>query len=381
MKKILIFVPNYFPGYLSGGIARTIFNTAEWLGGEVEFLIVTRDRDLGSEQPYPGVQRGQWVTMGNSKVRYLEPDELSFLALAQIVKKIEHDILHLNSFFDSVFSIKLLILRRLGWINSREVILAPRGEFVPGPLSINYSKKKVYIELSRFLGLYKGVRWHASSSHETQGIANAMRIPAATVHSAIDLPIKNSAFLRIHKSDGEEFKVVFLSRLTREKNLDGALRILQLVHQSIQFDIVGPKEDPAYWHECEELLLRLPAHVTARYLGPISPEEVFDCLSKYDLFFLPSHGENYGHVIAESIAVGTRVLISQATPWRNLVEDGVGWDLDLSDHSAFANVLDDQAILPAKARMALRENVQSAAVKRLFNPMALYQNRLLYSLI
>ncbi|MBC7490250.1 MAG: glycosyltransferase, partial [Glaciimonas sp.] len=371
----------YFPGYLSGGIARTIFNTAEWLGHEIEFLIVTRDRDLGSEQPYAGVQRGMWVTMGNSKVRYLEPDELTLFSLAKIVNKTEHDVLHLNSFFDSVFSIKLLLLCRLRWIKSRQVILAPRGEFVAGPLSIKYSKKKIYIELSRFFGFYKGVKWHASSPHEAQGIVNAMRMPAATVNSAIDLPVKNSVALRIQLPVGNELKVVFLSRLTREKNLDGALRILQRVHQSMQFDIVGPKEDHAYWQECEALLIRLPPHVTARYLGPIPPEKVFDCLSKYDLFFLPSHGENYGHVIAESIAVGTRVLISQATPWRNLDEDGIGWDLDLTDHTAFANVLDEQAVLPSKDRVALRESVRRAAVKRLFNPMALDQNRLLYSLI
>lgn len=59
MKTVLIFVPNYFPGYMSGGIARTVLNTVEWLGDEFTFLIVTRDRDLGSDRPYEGVPRGQ----------------------------------------------------------------------------------------------------------------------------------------------------------------------------------------------------------------------------------------------------------------------------------------------------------------------------------
>ena len=379
MRSILIFVPNYFPGYMSGGIARTIVNTVEWLGNDFEFLIVTRDRDLGSDTPYEQIPRGAWVSLGKSKVRYLAPDELTLPALARLVNETKHDILHLNSFFDSVFTIKLLILLRLRRIHSRKVVMSPRGEFVEGPLHIKYLKKKIYIVLSRFAKLYKDIHWHASSVHEAAGIVKAMSISESTVCSAIDLPIKDSGALSTGVPQGKEFKVVFLSRLTREKNLDGALRILQLVHQPMQFDIVGPKEDIDYWRECEALFGQLPTYVKARYLGPISPEDVFECLTKYDLFLFPSHGENYGHVIAESISVGTRVLISRETPWRDLVNDGVGWDLDIGDHAEFAKVLDDLANQPPDGRVAIRESVRRAASIRLFNSEALDHNRILYS--
>lgn len=379
MISVLIFVPNYFPGYMSGGIARTILNTSEWLGNDFKFLIVTRDRDLGSDLPYENIQHGVWVSMGVSKVRYLSPNELALSALAQLVKETKHDILHLNSFFDPVFTIKLLLLLRLKCIHSPKILLSPRGEFVEGPLHIKYKKKKLYILLSKFAGFYNGIHWHASSSHESEGITKAMGIPASAVQTAIDLPIKDSGFIPTGMPEGKELKVVFLSRLTREKNLDGALHILQLVRQPMLFDIVGPKEDIHYWRECEALLAQLPSHVKARYLGPIPPEEVFTCLTKYDLFLFPSHGENYGHVIAESISVGTRVLTSQCTPWRNLVDDGVGWDLDVRDHAAFAKVLDDLALQPYHVRNDLRESVRRAASLRLHSAEAIEHNRMLYS--
>src|SRR3546814_17574361 len=37
-------------------------------------------------------------------------------------------------------------------------------------------------------------------------------------------------------------------------------------------------------------------------------------------------GENYGHVIAEALEAGLRLLISDQTPWRGLAEAGVGHD-------------------------------------------------------
>jgi len=43
--NILCFVAYYPPGYKSGGPVRTIANMVEHLGDELDFRIVTRDRD------------------------------------------------------------------------------------------------------------------------------------------------------------------------------------------------------------------------------------------------------------------------------------------------------------------------------------------------
>jgi len=379
MKTILTFVPNYFPGYMSGGIARTILNTTEWLGSEFRFLIVTRDRDLGSDQAYPDIRLGAWNTLGNAQVRYLAPAELSLRRLADFINATRYDILHLNSFFDSVFTIKLLLLLRLKKIRPPSIVLSPRGEFVAGPLRIKYPKKKLYIELSKLLGFYDLVKWHGSSEHEADGIAVAMKLPMQTVKVAIDLPIREANFGRPADFGSDRLRVVFLSRLTREKNLDGALRILQGVTSDISFDIIGPQEDPKYWNECRALLADLPSNVHADYLGAVSPDRVFDTLGQYDLFLFPSHGENYGHVIAESISVGTRVLVSQSTPWRNLEADGLGWDIDLQDTRRFVEIIEMLARQSPSDRMAARARARTSAVARLFNPDALEQNRLLFT--
>src|SRR5690606_13640230 len=58
----------------------------------------------------------------------------------------------------------------------------------------------------------------------------------------------------------------------------------------------------------------------------------FSCLKGVDTF-------------REALRVGTPVLISDRTPWRNLADVGIGWDLPLSDKQAFADCLEQLAAL------------------------------------
>ena len=43
------------------------------------------------------------------------------------------------------------------------------------------------------------------------------------------------------------------------------------------------------------------------------------------LFLLPSHSENFGLVIAESMAHGVPALVTDTTPWRELSRLELGW--------------------------------------------------------
>jgi glycosyltransferase involved in cell wall biosynthesis len=79
---------------------------------------------------------------------------------------------------------------------------------------------------------------------------------------------------------------------------------------------------------------------------------VIDTLKPYDLFFLPSWNENYGHVIVESLASGCPVLLSDQTPWHDLVEYDAGWEFSLNDAEKFAQKI-DQLIVKSKVEYAL----------------------------
>ncbi|MDT4865495.1 Glycosyl transferases group 1 [compost metagenome] len=212
-----------------------------------------------------------------------------------------------------------------------------------------------------------------------------MGVPASQIKIAIDLPVlqMSSSFLSVSekKNDGV-LKIIFLSRLSPMKNLDFALQVLIHLNCNIQFDIYGPVEDPRYWEKCKLLIEALPDNINCTYFGSAAPENVRNIFSSYDLFFFPTRGENYGHVVAESISVGTPVLLSDQTPWRNLEADGLGWDIPLDNIHKFADKINIVAQLSPLDREQQRIIVKQRAQERLLDPAATEANReLFYSLV
>ncbi len=86
-------------------------------------------------------------------------------------------------------------------------------------------------------------------------------------------------------------------------------------------------------------------------------------LPGYDRFFLAPFSENFGHAINEALSAGVPVVISDKTPWRNLQEKGMGWDLPLDNRRAFIEVI--EAMASAKA-----------SGKALFRPMDIFNSYL-----
>ena len=133
-----------------------------------------------------------------------------------------------------------------------------------------------------------------------------------------------------------QIRLVFLSRIDRMKNLDFALAVLSKCETPVRFDIYGPVTHQDYWRECQRHMTALPPHIEVRYHGAIANSDVSRTLAAYDLFFLPTLGENFCHAIFDALEVGLPVLISDQTPWRDLEEMEAGWSLPLSDPSVFA---------------------------------------------
>jgi glycosyltransferase involved in cell wall biosynthesis len=379
---VLAFINNYLPGYKAGGIPRSMINTVENLSKYISFWIVTRDRDLGDTKPYSSIRKDQWQTVGSAKVYYLSPQTSSFRNLKNLILTTKHDILYLNSFFDT-FTIKMLLIRKLGGITFTPVIIAPRGEFASAALKIKYLKKLVFIQFVRFMGLYKDITWHASSKFEEKDITDRMKINKNLIHNALDLPTKFLADDSISSlpdpaTNYDGLKVVFLSRISRVKNLEYALQILSKVRARVFFDIYGTLEDLKYWNECQELIKKLPDNIKVKYMGIVKPDMVVPVFSFYDLFLFPSGGENYGHVIAESLTAGTPVLISDKTPWKNLQKDNIGWDFSLDQRGSFIEIIENCAAMSLEERLKKRESIKSMIDNYLLDPVVLEANRELF---
>jgi glycosyltransferase involved in cell wall biosynthesis len=321
--RVLCFVDYYLPGYKGGGAIRTIVNMVDHLGDEIEFLIVTRDRDLKSTEPYSSVLVDEWSHAGKARIFYASPATLSPKGLTRLLRNTPHDILYLNSFFSPCATGIPLLIRRLGFYGRQPVILAPRGEFSPGALALKSTKKSAYIRFVNVFGLYRKVVWQASSEYEADDIRRALGGFVKNVYIAPDLlprltqDVELSEVFQSGMRATGPLRVVFLSRISPVKNLDYLLGILLKVKISLQLTIYGPTEDTDYWAKCQNIIQALPSHILVTYAGEVIPTDVSKTFANHDLFVFPTRGENFGHVIFESLAVGTSVLVSDQTPWQS----------------------------------------------------------------
>jgi glycosyltransferase involved in cell wall biosynthesis len=341
--RILTFVQYYLPGFKSGGPVRTIANMVDHLGDELEFLIVTSDRDALDAKPYDDVSVDSWNTLGKAKVFYASPKARSLRAFSRLIRETPHDTIYLNSFFNPVFTLFPLLARAFKLIPKCPVVIAPRGEFSRGALELKAWKKIGCIHAAKALGIYKDLTWQASSEHEAEDIRRTMGQATSNIHLAPDLPpaidLTREPEWGVQSRTGP-LRIVFLSRITPKKNLDFAIETLKNINRPVIFHIYGATNDAEYWRKCKQELELLPPSVEVQYCGEIPHSSVSQMLRKYDLFFLPTKGENYGHVIFEALASGVPVLISDRTPWKNLKTLGVGIDLPIGDALDFAKEID-----------------------------------------
>ncbi|MGQ0659182.1 MAG: glycosyltransferase family 4 protein [Chromatiales bacterium] len=338
--SVLVFSDYYLPGFKGGGTPRTISNLVAYLGDEFDFSVITRNRDCGDSVPYTDVAQEGWVRVGKTQVSYLSDGSYSLPAIARLMYETPCEVLYFNSLFSPKFTLLPLCLWRLGISQARRAVLAPRGELSDGALSIKRNRKRAFLVIARALGVVDRVLWQASGVHEKDDIRRWF--PHAAVVVAPDLPgpapILGQAAVRAPKSAGE-LKLVFLGRIAPVKNLKQALDLLRPLSCNVVFDIYGPIEDLNYWKGCQRIIATLPANVTVRYKGAVAHEAVPTILGAYHVFYLPTLGENFSHVMLEALSCGCPVLTSDRTPRRNLEDVGAGWDVPLEDTKRFVSIL------------------------------------------
>jgi glycosyltransferase involved in cell wall biosynthesis len=80
-----------------------------------------------------------------------------------------------------------------------------------------------------------------------------------------------------------------------------------------------------YGAEVERMIREKGLGETVLMTGHVDGELREALLGNAKLFVLPSYSENFGLVIAESLARGRPVITTTATPWKELKEWGAGW--------------------------------------------------------
>lgn len=271
------------------------------------------------------------------------PDMLNWLK----VNNKEIDIIHNHSLWmmPNVYA---------GWVASKynkPLVVSPRGTLSQWAMSSGSSIKKIFWPLLQRPSLRKTVCFHATAYSEYEDIRKqGFKQPVAIIPNGIDIP---PIYQKTTKS---KRTLLFLGRIHPVKGIDillNAWSVLEKNYPNWVLKIVGP-DNNGYLNTMKQLAKELNLQ-NVIFHEAIFGEQKLQAYNNADLFVLPSHTENFGVAVAESLASGTPVIVTKGTPWQVVESVGSGWWIDIGKE-ALVNCLQTALSLDDDILMRMGQN-------------------------
>ncbi|MES2695336.1 MAG: glycosyltransferase [Verrucomicrobiota bacterium] len=127
--------------------------------------------------------------------------------------------------------------------------------------------------------------------------------------------------------------------------------------------MAGPADHP-YGREMQNLERSLGISSQVTWTGMLTGDLKWGAYYQSEAFILPSHQENFGLVVAESLACSRPVLISnKVNIWREIVSDDGGF-VETDDEPGALRLIERFHALSPAARQTMRENASASFQKR-----------------
>lgn len=345
LKRVLVFIDWFTPGYKAGGPVRSMVNMIDHLAGNFAFDVVTRNTEYMESVPYPNVMSNQWNSIApNVRVWYASSEKESITTWRKLIATESYNSIYINGIYSLKYSILPLLAAKME--KHSHIIVAPRGMLAPSAINVKRGKKELFLKMGRAIGLYNNVLWHTTNEKESSEVKSTFGASSKTA-TAANLPRKQQQIFKPIAKQPGELSICSFARISPEKNTLFALQSLKSIKtdSKITFHLYGQIYNQEYWQQCLEEINTLPANISAVHKGVVTADEVGANIANYHIMYLPSRGENFGHVILESLMAARPVLISDQTPWRNLEAKKCGWDLPLDDMEGFTQVIENVTAL------------------------------------
>lgn len=242
--------------------------------------------------------------------------------------------------------------RRVPLINS------PRGMMSPWAWQHHRLRKQFARRFIHPRALEATAGWHATSQEEAQDIrALGFTQPICVAPNGVEAPDPNEVaaaeahWRKICPDVSTRPTAVFYSRFHRKK------RVLELIDTWVTqapsdwlLLLVGIPEEYSV-HQLESYILRASGSGRIRVFDGRRQPPPYAVAS---LFLLPSHNENFGLSIAEAMAHGVPILVTDTTPWNAIESVGGGWCVPWSSYSLYleAALREDVSSLQARGQTA-----------------------------
>lgn len=192
----------------------------------------------------------------------------------------------------------------------------------------------------------KGVRLTPVIDAISDAVADAVKVRYDRDATVIANGIDTAAFaVRKHKTKADRknsFRIACVGRLkTKVKGQDILVKAVSMLPENLRsqvtLDLIGEGESH---DELSALISSLGLEGSVHLAGTFSQDYLYKNMCGYDLFVLPSRYEGFGLTVAEAMAAGVPVLVSDAMGPFEVIERGrCGYSFTCGDASACRDAL------------------------------------------
>lgn len=333
--KVLQIVPSI--SLIYGGPSQMVIGLSSALikqGVEVTVVTTNSNGDVG--QPPLDVPLNQPLMENGYQIIYFPCSpfrryKFSLDLVNWLVKEANYyDIAHIHALFSPVSTAAATVCR----FKKLPYLLRPLGTLDPADLRKKQQLKKLYAALLERPNLAGSAGVHFTSQQECQvserfGIQTQDYVVPLGVNFPQSLPEKGKIAHQLGIPSQVPL-IVFMSRIDPKKGLDLLLpALLTLLEKGLDFHFVlagSNPQDPTYENQIKQ---QIEGSVLAKHTtitGFVAGETKLGLLQDADLLVLPSYYENFGIAVAEAMALGTPVVISdQVHIWEAVKKAAAGW--------------------------------------------------------
>lgn len=218
-----------------------------------------------------------------------------------------YDIIHVHGVFNHVSDFAPRIARRL----QRPYGISPRGSL--GAWSMGMRRplaKRLFLRLLVGANFRRAAFAHFTSDQERREAAAYVHpVSACVIPNGVPVPL--AAAPRVEHADGV-FRLAFVSRIDPKKGLEivlAAVAALMRQGRAIELTVAGTGSD-TYLASLRASATDLGVADRVRWVGFLDGPAKEALLAQADAFVLPSRNESFGMAVAEALAAGVPVVVS-----------------------------------------------------------------------
>ncbi|HEY9302035.1 MAG TPA: hormogonium polysaccharide biosynthesis glycosyltransferase HpsP [Phormidium sp.] len=328
--RILQIIPSISLVY--GGPSQMVLGLSDALASRgIELTIITTDSNGDIGQHPLDVPLNQPIQQNGYQIIYFRcypwrRYKFSFSLLQWLNENArQFDLAHLHALFSPVTTLAATIAR----YHHLPYIIRPCGMLDPADLQKKKRLKQIYATLLERPNLAGAAAIHFTSKEEAKiserfglGYTGKMPVPQDLDFTG-KMPVPRDLVIPLGVTAGlfpkrlRESKVpiiLFMSRIEPKKGLDLLIPALEsILGSGIDFHFILAGSNPQDADYETQIKVQIHNSSLTKYTtitGFVSGDLKAELLTKADLFVLPSYYENFGIAVAEAMAVGVPVVIS-----------------------------------------------------------------------